>query len=73
MYDLPGADGECGTLIDLLDDDDLEMMWEELDSFAVRTLISLSQCLASPCMLVDTPQCNSHTGYWFWSASWRVI
>lgn len=36
MYDLPGADGECGTMIDLLDDDDLDMMWEELDSFMVR-------------------------------------
>lgn len=35
MYDLPGAEGDSDTLIDLVEDDDLEMMWEELDSFAV--------------------------------------
>eukprot|EP00879_Flechtneria_rotunda_P003268 GHRR01003493.1.p1 GENE.GHRR01003493.1~~GHRR01003493.1.p1 ORF type:complete len:493 (+),score=183.60 GHRR01003493.1:202-1680(+) len=31
MYDLPGADGDGGTLVDLIDDEDLEMMWEELE------------------------------------------
>jgi hypothetical protein len=37
MYDLPGTggDGEGGTLVDLIDDEDLEMMWEELDSMVV--------------------------------------
>eukprot|EP00882_Tetradesmus_deserticola_P004298 GHRQ01004541.1.p1 GENE.GHRQ01004541.1~~GHRQ01004541.1.p1 ORF type:complete len:514 (+),score=280.58 GHRQ01004541.1:45-1544(+) len=33
-YDLPGADGDSGVLVDLIDDEDLEMMWEEFDSYA---------------------------------------
>lgn len=33
MYDLPG---ESGTVIDLFDDDDLEMMWDELNSILVN-------------------------------------
>lgn len=38
MYDLPSAESEGGggTLVDLLDDDDLEMMWEEMDVVTVR-------------------------------------
>jgi hypothetical protein len=31
MYNLPVSEGECGALVDLIDDDDLEMMWEELE------------------------------------------
>ncbi|KAF6261784.1 hypothetical protein COO60DRAFT_1699613 [Scenedesmus sp. NREL 46B-D3] len=33
-YDLPGPDGDSGVLVDLIDDEDLEMMWEEFDSYA---------------------------------------
>jgi hypothetical protein len=35
MYDLPGPDGDSGVLVDLIDDEDLEMMWEEFDSYTV--------------------------------------
>lgn len=32
MYDLPSGEADAsGTLVDLIDDEDLEMMWEELD------------------------------------------
>jgi hypothetical protein len=32
MYDLPSGEADVsGTLVDLIDDEDLEMMWEELD------------------------------------------
>uniref|UniRef100_A0A383V2H6 Protein kinase domain-containing protein n=1 Tax=Tetradesmus obliquus TaxID=3088 RepID=A0A383V2H6_TETOB len=33
-YDLPGPDGDSGVLVDLIDDEDLDMMWEEFDSYA---------------------------------------
>lgn len=40
MYELPGsASGEAEgppTLVDLLDDDDLECMWEEMAAMQVR-------------------------------------
>eukprot|EP00775_Hariotina_reticulata_P008027 gene8027-8223_t len=37
MYDLPVSDSDYGTLVDLIDDEDLDMMWEELDvQVAVR-------------------------------------
>ena len=37
MYDLPSgeSDSTSGTLVDLIDDEDLEMMWEELDVMVV--------------------------------------
>jgi hypothetical protein len=37
MYDLPSGDADgSGTLVDLIDDEDLEMMWEEQDVMLVR-------------------------------------
>jgi hypothetical protein len=37
MYDLPSGEADVsGTLVDLIDDEDLEMMWEELDVMHVR-------------------------------------
>lgn len=39
MYDLPnssGTDTESGTLVDLLDDEDLDNMWEEMEAIQVR-------------------------------------
>lgn len=37
MYDLPSGEADVsGTLVDLIDDEDLEMMWEELDVMQVR-------------------------------------
>jgi hypothetical protein len=38
-YDLPGPDGDSGVLVDLIDDEDLEMMWEEFDSYAVSNML----------------------------------
>lgn len=36
MYDLPSGEADVsGTLVDLIDDEDLEMMWEELDVMLV--------------------------------------
>jgi hypothetical protein len=36
MYDLPSGEADtAGTLVDLFDDEDLEMMWEELDVMLV--------------------------------------
>ena len=41
MYDLPsggeagGASGSDGLLVDLIDDEDLDMMWEEYEAAAV--------------------------------------
>lgn len=36
MYDLPSGEADVsGTLVDLFDDEDLEMMWEELDVMLV--------------------------------------
>jgi hypothetical protein len=47
-YDLPGPDGDSGVLVDLIDDEDLEMMWEEFDSYAVSdmllTVLHLCHC-----------------------------
>jgi hypothetical protein len=38
MYDLPSGEADVsGTLVDLFDDEDLEMMWEELDVMLVST------------------------------------
>ena len=38
MYDLPAtnSDGDGGTLVDIIDDDDLELMWEEVEAAMVR-------------------------------------
>ena len=33
MYDLPSE--QAGLLVDLIDDEDLEMMWEELEATVV--------------------------------------
>lgn len=39
MYDLPSGEVDTsGTLVDLIDDEDLEMMWEELDVMLVSHL-----------------------------------
>lgn len=39
MYDLPSGEADVsGTLVDLFDDEDLEMMWEELDVMLVGVL-----------------------------------
>jgi hypothetical protein len=38
---------ESGLLVDLIDDEDLEMMWEEFDSYAVsvcNTLVTVFIC-----------------------------
>lgn len=44
MYDLPSGEADVsGTLVDLFDDEDLEMMWEEMDVMLVR-----SECCAQP-------------------------
>jgi hypothetical protein len=46
-YDLPGPDGDSGVLVDLIDDEDLEMMWEEFDSYAVSVVDMLLAVLHS--------------------------
>jgi hypothetical protein len=68
MYDLPSGEADVsGTLVDLFDDEDLEMMWEELDVMLVRTAgaqlgLGLS-CACAPskraCRCLQ--QCNSAT------------
>ncbi len=55
MYELPTdgvADGD-GTLVDLVDDEDLANMWEELDEVLVSGL------LPGPCML----QCRARRAW----------
>lgn len=67
MYDLPSGEADVsGTLVDLIDDEDLEMMWEEMDvmlvsggeragsALAVRLPLIIELCSMTPavCSLI---------------------
>lgn len=55
MYDLPSGEADVsGTLIDLIDDEDLEMMWEEMDFMLVSRAESSRGLLSS----LEVKQCS---------------